>query len=391
MASRIAMVAADPGGGRMLLPLARELALRGHAIHVAVSGGSVDIFSPPPVGVKVCVVEDGLGKWAASQVLPGADLLLSAAGVYNRLEHDVRSMARQRGVRIVTLLDHWNEVAARFSRTGSSGIEIILPDTALVPEARCAAAAVAAGLAPENVKVVGFINMEDSLNRIIREEPNRMALRTGLGASHDEILIIFFSEPYWLQPHGQLSTGVGGAVTNDGASKYGYWPNEVLEAVIRALNYSAATRRCRVRLLIKPHPREFPLPLQVVVDQAEPGPVTAVLTLDPPAQLISVADAVLGMSSVALLEAALAGRPTVSVQIGLSVSGVEDPCMASVLGYASQAYNLSALDSYVSAVLEGTYVHPKTLCPLSIDGSVTRTVKAVEELLNKSVFYGDQV
>jgi hypothetical protein len=74
----------------------------------------------------------------ASEVLTGATLLLSGtSGTHTDLEHEVRRLARSRGVRSIGVIDHWVNYAARFTRGG----ETVLPDELWVADAHAAALA----------------------------------------------------------------------------------------------------------------------------------------------------------------------------------------------------------------------------------------------------------
>ena len=56
--------------------------------------------------------------------LAGLDTLITGTGWASTLEHDARHCAREAGIKLVSVLDHWTNYASRFSRRGT----VVLPD-----------------------------------------------------------------------------------------------------------------------------------------------------------------------------------------------------------------------------------------------------------------------
>ena len=74
------------------------------------------------------------------EALTGAQVLISGTGWSSDLEHHSRRLARQRGIPIVAVLDHWANYRERFVREGKE----LLPDALWVSDADAAALAIAA-------------------------------------------------------------------------------------------------------------------------------------------------------------------------------------------------------------------------------------------------------
>jgi hypothetical protein len=85
------------------------------------------------------------------------------------------------------------------------------------------------------------------------------------------------------------------------------------------------------------------------------------------------------MMTIALLEAALAGRPTLSVQIGLTESGMDDPCFAVRLGYTPAVYTRAALSPALGRLLSAGSdgERSRASAPIALDGSAARVADIV--------------
>ncbi len=81
-----------------------------------------------------------LPQHSLEECLDGACLLISGSGWSSDLEHKARSLARQRGIPSVAVLDHWVNYRVRFERGG----EEALPDQLWVADAEAQALAQAA-------------------------------------------------------------------------------------------------------------------------------------------------------------------------------------------------------------------------------------------------------
>ena len=92
-----------------------------------------------------------------------------------------------------------------------------------------------------------------------------------------------------------------------------------------------------------------------------------------------MADVLVGMMSIALLEAALAGKPALSVQIGLPESGASDPCVANALGYAHPIVDRGALRDVMQQMCEDRLddLAPRPRHPLPIVGAAERVASAL--------------
>lgn len=108
----------------------------------------------------------------------------------------------------------------------------------------------------------------------------------------------------------------------------------ILAEVVAALLDACGQCGKRVRLVVKPHPSEAAEPLSRVLRGARGSRLLDCRIAEKckTGELISVADGVLGIVSTALLEAALCGKPALSLQLGRDVSVYPDRYFANLPG-----------------------------------------------------------
>jgi hypothetical protein len=87
----------------------------------------------------------------------------------------------------------------------------------------------------------------------------------------------------------------------------------------------------------------------------------------------------MGMMTIALLEAALAGKPSISVELGLLESGAEDPCVGNTAGYTHPIYHRAALREAARHLCQGRYenLYPTPRTPLHTAGASSRVADAI--------------
>ena len=382
---RIVCVSNDPGGAAAVIPVARELAGRGHQVLAVTAGLSGSLFESRAPEVERRIEDDSIDRNAASALLQehAADVLVSAAGTYNLIEHTFRLAAGDIGVPVVSVCDYWHEYSSSFSRT-LNGTEVLsTPDVTCVPDESARLGLIGElRMDPDQVVVTGPPNLEASVSAFRSITVNdRSAWRERYGVREEEITVVFFSDAFYTGPDGVYETGEGRVFDDIGRSMFGYTPPEMLAAVTDSLRQTASTLERKVHLIVKPHPREHPEKLLAVLDEPGGPWLRSELTAEaPPRELISIVDVVVGMGSVVLLEAALAGLPTISVQIGFLEKDIFDPCVGNTLGYTIAVFDRPALDRTVRRILEGSVADavPIPSNPLPIDGAAARAADVVE-------------
>ena len=384
----VVCVSNDPGGGSAVLPVVRELGERGHNIWSYLAGPSVDIFRYKAPELDYEAVEDDVSPNLAQSLLDQKEtsILVSASGTYNKVEHTFRVAARALGIPIVAVCDYWYDYSASFGREQSGVLVQSLPDIVCVPdEISRSDLCREIGFAPNNVVVTGPPALEDSVCSFhAASDMNRDKWRRKYDVGKEQTTIVFFSDAFYTGPNGLYEEAAEGKLFDDsGQSIFGYTPPEILENLINVLVEESTRIGRKVNLLVKPHPREHPEKLISILDAMEDQLVTAnLLTNVPAVELMSVADVVFGMGSVVLIESALNGKPTISLQIGLLEQDIFDPCMGNTLGYTIPVFDKAKLKLVVSKVLDGSIIDvvPKPDNPLLIDGAAARVADVVESV-----------
>ena len=355
---RIVSVASDPGSARAVIPVLRELSKRPVTIQPVVSGPAVQIFNTELKNFSGHQVPDNIPIEDAVQFLEGLcpNVLVTGAGAYNQAEHVFRLAARRKKLRSIAILDYWFEYEARFQRDINGAIVKSYPDIVCALDELSREGLIRAGLNPDQVVVTGGPNLEETLRwwqEIGTEKGDSFRIKYGI-TNPDDRIIVFFSEPYFTTPTGKPLTGPGGLFRSNGTPVFGYTAPEILKMVIDSLLKGVNNMHMHMNLLVKPHPLEWPDALYAEIERVQTEGLTAKLLLDANAkELIAISDAVIGMSSITLLETALVGKPAVSVQIGLKASGSFDPCIGNTLGYTISIFDRETLGKAMKAICQG--------------------------------------
>jgi hypothetical protein len=378
-------VASDAGSGRVLAPVLQRLARSGTALIAYASGPSAGILPREAPEVTTITLDDDstaekIGELIASS---GARVVMTGAGCYNQLEHAARLAARQSGRQSVAVLDYWFEYGPRFHRTSGEQRIASWPDVVCVPDETAARGIAEAGGDPGRVVVTGSPNLEASRQWWRTNRPSREQLAESLDVPPAGPIVVFFSEPYRANPDGRPLTGAGGLCREDGTPIFGYTAERMLRLVAEALAHAARPAGRCIQLLVKPHPLEWVPPLSDFARNWSDDAVRVrVIETAHPRDLVAVADAVVGMSSVTLIESGLAGRPTYSVQIGLDASAPFDPCVANRLGLATPILDAAALAAFAAAVAARA-LPPPVAAPdgVRVDGAAEAVAGVVSRML----------
>lgn len=161
----------------------------------------------------------------------------------------------------------------------------------------------------------------------------------------------------------------------NGVSLFGYDSPGILRVVLMDLEEACRQTDRPGCLVIKPHPLEHDGPLRQVVEQCPTEHVkVSVRDAENASYWIVVSDAVLGMMSIALLEAAVAGKPAVSIEIGLKEGGAADPCCGNDLGYTLPVFSRSMLRDTFGRLCRGEWatIAPVPSHPMRVEGAAAR-------------------
>ena len=284
--ARLLLVGHDRGAAAMLLPVIEHTMERGHAVSMLAGGPAASLWrSIGDVRQAACEEKDSLSAELA-RVEP--DLVVTGTGHYSDLERMTWLAAQERGVPTLAAIDAWVNFPERFICTGDA--RYVQPDALCVIDERCRERLAADERCRARIHVTGHPHLEAVVDR----------LRPGCAtrAANPIPLVAFFSNP------------VGGSHANDSPPVYDQF--SVVDDLLSGLAECGP-----VRLEIQLHPREDPARWATWIAATKAAPTVDVrLSERSTSQLMVAADGVVGITSMALVEAALLGKPLMSLQPG---------------------------------------------------------------------------
>jgi hypothetical protein len=272
----IALAAHDPGGAAVLVATAPALRARGHGLLWLPSGPASRLWRE--AGEYVPAAMDGAAAAAAlAREPPG--LLLTGTSFTDGFERALWSAGRKLRIPSLAVLDSWSNLERRFLPAETSSEQ---PDALGVIDESTRAQIAAEGWCRARMFVVGQPHLAARTERLKRRRKNRP------GGSAKRI--VFFSEP----------------IEEDyGRAARGFTQFEVATLAAEALAGSPG-----IVMDVKPHPREADARWR---DWLARTP-NARLAAEDTETLLAAADGVLGMTTIVLIEACLAGIPALSLQ-----------------------------------------------------------------------------
>lgn len=384
MSEPIIGVAHDPGGARAVLPVLELLHSRNVRVLAVVSGPAIEIAETGFASLPRISMDDSstLGSCVVELERHGCPVLLSAAGLYNQIEHTVRLAARGLGIPVVAVLDWWRAYRERFERADPRGtIERSWPDRICAIDEASRDGLIEAGFAPETITIAGAVSLESSSRRLERFASERQKIRTELGVCDGVPCAIFFSEPYIRDSDGLPWGGTGGYFKDDGTPVFGYNSSEMLVEVSSALSKKTHGAPDIV-LFVKPHPMEhIPSLEETVRECARTGQSVRMIKDADPVKLLAAGDIFFGMASIILVEAGMTGKPVFSVQIGLSSGKTEDPCVANRLGFSTPIGSRDSLEEAIARWRGGERLQAPSVNPDMWNGAAARVAECIFETI----------
>jgi|GEM_PF-808064 len=306
----------EAGGAAAVAPVCHALKQDGWPLLLLAKGPALTGF--PDRGLD-CQEVDGFNSAEIEALcrkhlggLP--DVLFTSATSLPSLDLTERLLwrwASEHKIPSAALIDQWQNYAIRFSGVEPSERLAYLPDRILVMDEMAAQEADDDGLPSERLEVTG----QPGFDAIIHEH-QALAAETGLrarfGLPEDATIVTFAAE----------------ALRQDFGDSLGYDEQSVLTFVGNVLN-DLAPRLGKLLLAVKLHPQNR-LENFTWAETHWPNIAVRLFARDiTPRQIIAASDFVVGMSSVMLVEAILAGLPTMAFELE---ARREPQCIASRAG-----------------------------------------------------------
>lgn len=316
----ILAAAQETGSANALVPVVLVLqGWPGVRVTVAARAEAAEVFRSAGISLSTHAdVRRLLGEAAPDVMLLGTSLGPS-------LEKSLLRLGEARRVPAVSVVDHWSHYRERFLDVSGP---VPFPAVIAVPDAFAQQEATQAGLPPERLLVAGQPHLESLARSLPGPELQRVARslrRAWQGGTSSARVVLFLSEVWEF----------------DGRTETDLF-NEVLRAVQRVRHATG----CDVNVVAKLHPAEG---AQSRLAASLPARVRLVRD-DPAWPCVLAADAVVGMESMLLMEAAVAGRPVVSVKPATS----EPPFIGVRLGLVDAAHTVEELVRWLRDCLLAT-------------------------------------
>lgn len=300
---RIFVICGDPGGASALSPVV-QLLMKGatYSVQLAAYHQAATVFERRRLSFVELI--DNVSVEIASSMLKDAHIDLLITGTSSNqldLEKTFIAAAGRLGIPSLAVLDFWSNYALRFS--DKDGILSCLPDKIAVMD-RLAYDEMSAEGIPEGILVItgqpAFDHLADARASFSRED--RARTRRGLGVGPDDWMVAFISQPF--------TTIFGSDHSNPGYP--GYDEQTVFADLLEVLETHSDRAGRRLSVIVKPHLKEThpwwrAVRSDTVYVEVAGGTRFSSLALS--------ADLVAGMTSTRLVEAAMLGCRTLSLQI----------------------------------------------------------------------------
>jgi hypothetical protein len=360
----------DPGAANFVAELPHILAERGYTVHLASSGIATEYLARRGLAIDPlppkCDLEALVARKAPRLVAVGTAEDPDSLGL--RLV----ALAAARHLPSVGMLDASTNLVHRF-RGGSGNPLQFCPDTVIVPDRASYDGLIALGLADHRIVVAGHPHWDyvRTSGRRLRTEDRAILRRAMFGMElRDRRVLVFAAEvsggldPQQFQRTSEyLLTGGGDSC---GRTEI------VIEEFLRAL----APLRDRTFLVLRLHPKNTPSDFSPYLTAFD-----AVSKMEPSIELLHAADAVIGMTSMLMIEAALLNRPTLAILPRVEEAAWLPTATAGVTPYATSRADVERKLS--DLLLSPRPQDPAMLERLFPPGALERVAMTIEERLRR--------
>lgn len=300
---KLLLFSSDPGGANLIVAM-HAMLKEAFDVHIYGKETSLNIYQKNELEYKnikdsiFTITQGNVYEFVSSQNFDG---ILTSTSADDFTERLLWLAAKKRKIYHGAILDQWMNYSLRFLKSHKSYQskekynvnEYILPKNIFVMDEYAQQAMIKEGIPAKYIKVTGQPYFEHFINQ--HKKP------TSQNINNEKLTWLFASEP--------ITTVYG---KEKGLDLYGYTEQSILYAICNAINEIPNNM---IELIIKPHPRENSEVYSKICNQFN---FVSLILLDS-VEAILQSDAVLGMSSTLLLEAALLNKPILSIQLNLKI------------------------------------------------------------------------
>lgn len=319
----LVVVCSEPGGANALAPVIKKLK-RHHEIkvHALANNKASPIWENHNIYHDLIDEEISMDKIKTYLKNKSTSLLLTgSSGIYTEQKRFIKA-ARFLNIPSIAIMDFWSNYIQRFS--DNNGDLSFMPDIITVIDDKMKDDMINVGFDPEKLIITGNPAHDDLYRwKNLVGSKKIIKIRDDLGIPQNDLMILFASQP--------LSTLYG---TNDSNPLYlGYSEKSVLKVLINCLESMQLQVSKKIFLVIRPHPSEK------VEDYTHihSNVITIITSTEGYSRdYVIVADIVIGMTTMLLVEACYLDRPVISLQPNLLN---EDPLPTNQIGLSIGIYS----------------------------------------------------
>lgn len=312
--AKILFSAFDAGGGNAIFPVIKNIfPERKYEVFCIIGGPSKEIFLREDIKF---IDADLLTRKDLRNLVKDfhPDFFISGTSMGHRFDRDILPVARELGAKSIYIIDYWAHYWERFS--GFKKDLAYLPDLICVMDSGTKEEMAAEGFDPKKIAVTGNPYF-DYFQKNIRS------------GKEDRKTVLFMSQPI-----------------SDRRDEFGYDEFGVLDDLLGALG----DLREDFRVVIRQHPKEAVGKFDKYI-----GKNVSIDSGSPVEEIISGAGLIVGMNSMVLFQAAIAGKKVISYQPGLKT---KDFLISNMLGLSRLAVKKSDLEKLLKEYFSGKFPEP---------------------------------
>ncbi len=305
----VLLFARDPGGANVILPVCEKLKAK-YKVWLYAKEFALDKFRDAGLSVKNIEEECGKGTFAEirsflERLKP--DIVITGTSLDDFTERYLWKAAKELGIKSFAILDQWMNLGIRFSgcsyheeeRYRQHREHPYLPGRIWAMDELARELLVKEGIDAEKITLTGQPHFDTVRGKF------QSAIEV---YDRDMWNVVFVSEPIY-QDYDHCGKE---------EMYWGYNERTIFDNLYRSLEKLTECSACKIRLIIRPHPREHLENWDYIGDNLKNNKISVELDREHNSfSLMKSADLVCGMSSMFLLESMICERPVLSIMIGL--------------------------------------------------------------------------
>lgn len=313
MKKKLLLFARDPGGTNTIIAMEKKLRDK---YNVILFGKDVALDKFKQVNLDARNIQEYVKKISYNNIVDflkklNPEIILTGTSIDDMTENYIWKAAEKLNIPAYAILDQWLNYGIRFSEYGINDldkyecnkIQPYLPKKICVMDEYAKKEIEREGIPGDRIVVTGQPYFEWFKHWVEEVEDDELLRVKRMFGYENEKVIIFASEPI-CKTYGR----------NAGA--WGYTEETIFRVFQESIDYVTRLTRKRVSVIIRPHPKEDMENWQKRTWDTEY--ITYYIDKEIENRLaIRMADLVVGMTSMFLIESALCGKKFLSIQIGL--------------------------------------------------------------------------